>query len=539
MTEPSTTRSSDSCHLFLAKIVCLGGVFLLCAPWTWAQAKARHSSTAQAEEERRGTLNLEAARANPLQLRNFLKKMPKGADLHNHLSGAVYAESWIRAAAEDHLCVNLTSLAFAKPQGSSEKDSREANCESGKVAAADAYKDQHLFDALIDAFSMRGFVPSTGVTGHDHFFDAFAKFGGTDHRHLGEWLDEVATRADAQNEQYLELMHTPEFGHTAAIASQIAWQEDFAQLRDALLARGLRDDVAPATNAMNVAEALRQKREHCGQPDAASACRVQMRYLCQVLRGLPRQQVFAQTLLCFETATSDPRFVGINFVMPEDGYISMSDYALHMRMIAFLHQFYPKVHLTLHAGELAPGLVPYEGLCCHIRLAVEEAKAERIGHGVDVMYEDHPHELLKDMARKHIMVEICLTSNDLILGISGKDHPFPLYRQFGVPTALATDDEGVSRIDLTHEYVRAVQTYGLNYRDLKQIVRTSLEHSLLPSESLWRAPDNFTVAASACARDSLGSDKPSSPCAAFLKSSEKAAQQWELERRFHKFESEL
>lgn len=537
--EPLTTRSSDSFHLFLPKIACLGVVFLLCAPWARAQTKARHSSTAQAEGERRGTLDLEAARTNPLQLRNFLKKMPKGADLHNHLSGAVYAESWIRAAAEDHLCVNLASRSFAKQQGGSEKNSAEANCESGQVAAADTYKDQHLFDALIDAFSMRGFVPSAGVTAHDHFFDTFAKFGGTDHRHLGEWLDEVATRADAQNQQYLELMHTPEFGHTAAIASQIGWQEDFAQLRDALLAHGLRDEVAPATKAINEAEALRQKREHCGQPDAASACRVQMRYLCQVLRGFPKQQVFAQTLLCFETATSDPRFVGINFVMPEDGYISMSDYALHMRMIAFLHQFYPKVHLTLHAGELAPGLVPYEGLCCHIRLAVEQTKAERIGHGVDVMYEDRPHELLKEMARKHIVVEISLTSNDIILGISGKDHPFPLYRQFGVPTALTTDDEGVSRIDLTHEYVRAVQTYGLNYRDLKQIVRTSLEHSFLPGESLWRAPDNFTVAASACARDSLGSVKPSSSCAAFLKSSEKASQQWELERRFRKFESEL
>ncbi|HVH61610.1 MAG TPA: hypothetical protein VM709_14810 [Candidatus Sulfotelmatobacter sp.] len=539
MMEPLTTRSSDSFHLFLPKITCLGVVFLLYAPWARAQTKARHSSTAQAEGERRGTLNLEAARTNPLQLRNFLKKMPKGADLHNHLSGAVYAESWIRAAAEDHMCVNLASRSFAKPQGGSEKNSAEANCESGQVAAADAYKDQHLFDALIDAFSMRGFVPSAGVTAHDHFFDTFAKFGGTDHRHLGEWLDEVATRADAQNQQYLELMHTPEFGHTAAIASQIGWQEDFAQLRDALLAHGLRDEVAPATKAINEAEALRQKREHCGQPDAASACRVQMRYLCQVLRGFPKQQVFAQTLLCFETATSDPRFVGINFVMPEDGYISMSDYALHMRMIAFLHQFYPKVHLTLHAGELAPGLVPYEGLCCHIRLAVEQTKAERIGHGVDVMYEDRPHELLKEMARKHIVVEISLTSNDIILGISGKDHPFPLYRQFGVPTALTTDDEGVSRIDLTHEYVRAVQTYGLNYRDLKQIVRTSLEHSFLPGESLWRAPDNFTVAASACARDSLGSVEPSSSCAAFLKSSEKASQQWELERRFRKFESEL
>ena len=131
------------------------------------------------------------------------------------------------------------------------------------------------------------------------------------------------------------------------------------------------------------------------------------------------------------------------------------------------------------------------------------------------------------------------TSNEVILGVSGKDHPFPLYRQFGVPVALSTDDEGVSRVDLTHEYVRAVQTYGLSYRHLKQMVRTGLEHSFLPGESLWRAPDVFTGAAPPCAKDSLGSDKPSLACAAFLKSSEKAAQQWELERRFREFESAL
>jgi len=172
--------------------------------------------------------------------------------------------------------------------------------------------------------------------------------------------------------------------------------------------------------------------------------------------------------------------VGINLVMPEDGYVSMNDYALHMKMVAYLHTAYPKVHISLHAGEIAPGLVPYEGLCCHIRLAVEEAHAERIGHGVDVMYEDRPHELLKEMAAKHVMVEINLTSNDVILGVSGKDHPFPIYRQFGVPVALSTDDEGVSRIDLTNEYVRAVETYNLTYPELKQMVRTGIEHSFLP-----------------------------------------------------------
>jgi adenosine deaminase len=256
-----------------------------------------------------------------------------------------------------------------------------------------------------------------------------------------------------------------------------------------------------------------------------------------VLRGFPKQQVFAQTIFCFELASLDPRFVGINFVMPEDGYTSMADYALQMRMVAFLRPLYPKVHITLHAGELAPGLVPFEGLCCHIRLAVEQAAAERIGHGVDIMYEDHPHELLKEMAAKHVMVEISLSSNDLILGIAGKDHPFPLYRQFGVPVSLNTDDEGVSRIDLTHEYVRAVQTYNLTYMDLKGIVRTGLEHSFLPGASLWNAPDKFTLRSTACAHDQLGAEKPSATCASFLKSSEKAQQQWELERRFHTFES--
>src|SRR5260370_17041953 len=129
----------------------------------------------------------------------------------------------------------------------------------------------------------------------------------------------------------------------------------------------------------------------------------------------------------------------------------MTDNALHMRMVGFLRGLDRKINLSLHGGELAPGLVPNEGLCCHIRLAVEQAQAERIGHGVDILYEDHPHELLKAMARSHVMVEISLTSNDVILGVSGNDHPFPLYLMFHVPLALFTDDEGVSRIDLTHE----------------------------------------------------------------------------------------
>jgi len=488
-------------------------------------------SESHSSGEERASRALDVARSNPLALRAFLADMPKGAELHYHLEGGIYAESWIRAGVQDHLCVNLASMAFVKE--------KSAGCKSGEAPAEKANEDQRLYDSLIDAFSMRGFVPTPGVTGHDHFFAAFEKFEPADPGHTGEWFDEVATRAAAQNEQYIELLVTPDFTHTAVIAHQLDWRPNlpFGEFRDQLLARGLRDDVAVARAYLDQGESARRQIEHCGEPGAAPACAVEFRYIYQVLRAFPPEQVFAQTFLGFEAASVDPRFVGINYVQPEDDRTAMSDYELHMHMLDFFHGVYPHVHISLHAGELAPGLVPPGGLCCHIRLAVEVAHAERIGHGVDVMYEDRPYDLLREMAAKHVMVEINLTSNDEILGVTGYDNPFPTYRKFGVPVALSTDDEGVSRIDLTHEYVRAVETYALTYANLKKMVRTSIEHSFLPGESLWQDPDRYRSVAAACASDSLGAAQRSPACGKFLGASEKAQQQWELERRFAAFES--
>jgi adenosine deaminase len=510
---------------------------LLLSPAAFAQTAATKTADPAATPEKRAARALESARANPLDLRAFLVRMPKGADLHYHIFGGIYAETWIRDAAEDGMCVDLASHSFEMPQSGVQSELPQPVCGEDQVPAAKANSDQNLYDALINAFSMRSFVPAPGVSGHDHFFDTFGKFDVANYRHAGEWLDEVAVRAASQNEQYLELMETPDFTRTALLARQLGWRDDMNQLRAALLAGGLREDVAVARAARDKAEASRRSLEQCGQPQEAPACKVTIRYLYQVLRGFPKEQVFAQTLLGFEVASADPRFVGINYVMPEDSATSMADYALHMKIVGFLHGLYPKVHISLHAGELAEGLVTPEGLCCHIRLAVEQAHAERIGHGVDVMHEDRPYDLLKEMAAKHAMVEINLTSNDVILGVKGKDHPFPLYRQYRVPVALSTDDEGVSRIDMTHEYVRAVETYALSYADLKQMVRTGLEHDFLPGTSLWREPDVFTRVAAACAQDTPGAAKPTAACTAFLTSSEKARQQWELERRFREFEA--
>ena len=497
----------------------------------------------------------------PGELYALLKPMPKGADLHMHLSGAVYAETFIAEGIQQGLCVDPVRLKFTPPMASS-----AAACAAGSVPAAAALKDQHLYDALVDSFSMRSFVPSSGISGHDQFFETFDRFGGL-RDYSGAWLNEVATRAAAQNEQYLEIMVTPPFAKAATLGYKLVWpvgindenhMREFAKLRDTLLAGGLRDEVATDTDAIRAAEKSRRILEGCatdadlagtGQGQVFSEtgnppCEVKIHFLYQVLRAFPPQQVFAQTLLGFETVRAEmesghPDFVGINFVQPEDDQIAMKDYHLQMEMLEYLHTVYPKVNISLHAGELAPGMVPPEGLSFHIREAIDLGHAMRIGHGVDVLYETDAPALLKEMAEKHIMVEINLTSNDGILGIKGKDHPLAAYRAAKVPVALSTDDEGVSRIDLTHEYVRGAEEQALNYVDLKNMARTSLEHAFFQGESLWAAPDDFARRKTACAAPVSAASTPTTRCAELLKGSERASEQWELEHRFAVFEASI
>lgn len=456
-----------------------------------------------AAQEQKAAAAFARIRTNPLELHSFLENMPKGADLHLHLLGSIYAETFIRDAAEDNLCVDTAALTLVPNNGTTRSIPPQPVCGDKATAVSNAFTDQSLYTDLVDAFSLRSFVPSAGISAHDQFFETFSRFQRINvQKHMGEWLDEVARRAASQNEQYLEVMHTPDFSQAAKIGYETGWGGSFAATRDALLAKGLRENVAANRRELDDAESQRLRLEHCSAPNREPACQVEIRYLFQVLRGFPPQQVFAQTLLGFELASVDPRVVGINLVMPEDWYLPITQYHWQMEMLDYLHSVYPKVHISLHAGELAPGLVPPADLKFHIREAVELGHAERIGHGASVMYERDPYGLLREMRTRHIMVEINLTSNDKILGIAGKNHPLPIYLAQHVPVALSTDDEGVSRIDLTHEYVRAVTDFGLSYADLKSMVQTGIEHS-------------------------------------FLSPADKARQQSELEERFRAFESTL
>jgi adenosine deaminase len=461
----------------------------------------------------------ESVRHDPLLLRRFLEQMPKGGDLHNHLSGTVYGESFIRYAAQDGLCIDTQRLAFT----ACGKDSKTL------VPASDALKDSGLYTRVLDAISMRQFR-GIAESGHDHFFATFGKFGPATRNRLPDMLTEVVARFARENVDYVESLFGQDLGEARELGKSMKSGTSFDAMRDALLKRGVPDVVKQSRANIDKAEAGLRKTLQCGTPDAQPGCDSTIRYLFETHRAFPREQLFAELLVGFELATADSRVVGVNVVQPEDSYASMTAFDELMQMFAYLRPLYPNVRVSAHAGELAGGLVPPEGMQNHIRDSVMIAKAERIGHGVDIAHETDAIALLRHMSDRNVAVEVCLTSNDVILGVTGRNHPLRLYLRSGVPVVLATDDAGVSRADMTTEWQRAVEEHGLNYEDLKWLARNSIEYSFLEGASLWR-DRSYEEYAAPCEED-----ERSDECRAFLEGSAKARVQLRLERRLEDFE---
>jgi adenosine deaminase len=427
-------------------------------------------------------------RSEPSLLLAFLNQMPKGGDLHNHLSGAIYAESYLRWAAEDGQCLATATMTIVAPP-----------CDSSAAlpTVEEVLRNATLFSQAVDAMSMRHWNPA--LNGHDHFFATFGKFGPPSDK-TGDLLAEVAARAADERVSYLELMLTPNGAGAIARGRAAGFDADFGRLRDKLIAGGFQEVIAEARRRIDVAEARQREVLRCQAADADPGCKVAIRYISQSGRAGVPEQVFAQLLAAFEMATQDPRFVGINLVQPEDDPTAVRDFSLQMRMIDFLHGKYPQVQIALHAGELVEGLVPPEALRFHIRDSIRVGHARRIGHGGGVMYEDDALELLREMAAKRILVEVALSSNDLILGIRGKRHPLAMYLKYGVPVALVTDDAGVARSTLTLEFRKAVEEQGVDYPTLKRMVQNSIEYSFADGATKGRLKAELAAALTAFER---------------------------------------
>ena len=491
------------------------------------------SAQSRAAEQRTATY-FESVRKSPPKQVAFLLKMPKGGDLHNHLSGAIYAEQYIEWAAQNGLCVNNRTMSLAVP-------SSPSKCDADQTPATTALTNSILYRQMIDAWSMRNWQLA-GQSGHDHFFDAFGRFGPATYNNSGRMLAEAVKSAARGKASYMELMLTPDGTATGVASSQIGekvgWDGNFEGTLNKLKANGIENAAAIGIKNLQAMELEKNQLLKCGTPQADAGCAVTIRYVAQVSRNNSLGQVYAQMVTGL-ALSNDPnsKVVATNLVQAEDGLNSMQNLSLHMQMLKFLRPLYPRAKVTLHAGELAPGLVPPDGLKFHIRESVMVARAERIGHGVDIMHETDPFELLKEMARRNVMVEICLTSNDVILGISGSRHPLATYLEYGVPVALATDDEGVARSEISMEFLKAAEDQGLGYVQLKTMARNSLQYAFVAGESLWSDGRKF-VPVSQCARDVQEMKVTSNSCRQFLAGSEKSRLQWQLEQDFNLFERE-
>lgn len=456
-------------------------------------------------------------KSDPKALYAFLKKMPKGGELHYHLAGGASPETMLALATTANYCLNANTQTISK------------SLPCADIETATLAKRTELHPPIIRAWSMKNFAP-TQESGHDHFFASFFKFMPIVVDFGPQLLAEVIKRAADQHELYLEIMILPDNGIATTFDPLVKNVHSYAEKKRILLTN--KNFQTNLSHTITESKLLLQKAHQelgCDKKPHQAACSVTVKFQYYILREQSLDKVFAQALNGFAAANLSNDIVGVNLVQAEDGVISLRDYQQQMQIFKFLHTAYPNVKISLHAGELTPTLVPPTELHFHIHDAIFTGHANRIGHGVDIAHEKESEALLKHMANTFTPVEINLTSNRKILGISGKEHPLNYYLAHNVPVILSTDDEGILRTNLTNEYVDAVINQHLDYSSIKTINRNALTYSFLPGDSLW-ADANKHVPVQAC------QNLISLTCQQFIKKSEKARLQWQLEKKLAAFE---
>ncbi len=464
--------------------------------------------------------HLETIKNNPEALYSFFKAMPKGGELHYHFSGGSYAETMLELAkTRDDYCLDPNTSTISQTHD---------HC-NGTILP-ELNKNTSLYNQTITAWSMKNFNPSH-ESGHDHFFNAFAKFGPTVDDFSSQLLADILQRAAAQHVHYMELItfyNNNAENDAKLIQSSTSWAEkQKILLNSPLFQNHINQTIQASTHLLTTT----RHQLGCDLNPKLPACTITVKFQYFVMRNNSKDNVFAQALAGFVAASRAPNIVAVNLVQAEDDTIALRDYQTHMNLFAFLHAKYPTVHISLHAGELTPQTTKAFDLGFHIKDAIFTGHAERIGHGVDITHEKGNLFLLNYMAKHHIAVEINLISNQAILAIFGKQHPLNLYLKHHVPVVLSTDDEGILRTDLTHQYVDAVKNHHLNYATIKQINRNALTYSFLPGKSIWSDATN-QIAVPEC--QSFTSKR----CKHFISHNKKAHLQWQLEQELTHFEAQ-
>ena len=420
------------------------------------------------------------------ELTLFFTMMPKGGDLHHHYSGAIYAEQFLQWVDKQGYCVYKNTYQIESDAGKLALERAASPATRTCISGEAVMLDNGMLAELLQRWGTKDFYNHSGQQSPPDrtFFDTFGYFNPVASTNTAEGLRTLKQRAINENVSYIE---------TVFELAPFTANADFDK---AVLAPGL-DSAALNARLEALLPVLDKDAGWTGWLDAykknvdtSSAgiddAQFTMRFQPFVLRFLSPSQVFSSMVSAFRLARENPKVVGVNIVGQESTYVSMRDYKLHMQMFKFLKAKYPDVKLALHAGELALGMVPPEGLQSHIADAVGVAGASRIGHGMDIAHESDALATMKTMRERGIAVEVNLTSNDFILGIKGDAHPVTLYRKYGVPFVISTDDAGVSRNNLANEYVLFASRYPTSYAEVKKLSYDSIRYSFLAAAEKQR-----------------------------------------------------
>lgn len=499
---------------FTSTLLVLKAVFAMVFCSVAGMAEARSSQAAV-------TNAFESAKGSRPELVHFLQGFPKGADLHNHLDGTVHSEDALKSARAKGLNYDLLSNSFTS-----------AELEENVISLDAMVSNAVHFRAFREAFSVRAWKQTSG-SGRDQFFNVFGRIFSSQINE-GDMLRNVVRRASLQNIQHLELIAPVVPAEVNSKFDDALVDFDINEL-DAAYAQ-----IEPLITHQDTQASVRQLVDGWEQVGFSEAHnqdnKLSVRYIGYVNRLIGLRDFFVSAATNLTAVNADDRVVSVTLVFPEDLPTAEAGFEDQMKILDFLWQKMGQPNISLHAGEMNLEDATLDVLKDRIRKSIDIGRSRRIGHGTSIAWEEDAHDLLMQMAEKGVLVELCLTSNEVILDIAGRDHPFDLYRKYQVPISLNTDDDGITRSPLTMEFVKATERYDLAYSDIVELARNSLEYSFLTGTSLFEDGDYQTPIAE-FKRHDFHSDSLTEEQQALIASNPKLRVQVAFETTLREFEA--
>ena len=394
--------------------------------------------------------------ATPAELYRFLHAMPKGGDLHHHLTGAAFSEWWWELATD------------TKRNGGYEYFTRTrlTLCDGFDANAFSPASPYLLFKTIqastfasLSECEKKGYTPLAALTASQK--EAFLDSLRLDKE--GEGRDEFF---QTHWQRLNDLTRNPVLISELLLLNMEAYARENVQYLETQA--GVHGMLKPDGTGYSAEEALAIMQAALSSERAVKTG-VTVKFQYALLRFLPDAEDTLKSLYAFVDAHRDI-YRGINLVGRED-----NDKGYPLRFLSTfrsLRQQYPAIPLSIHAGEVDE---PNR----HVRDTLLLG-ADRIGHGLNTITD--PDTLLLMRHGPHL-IEINLISNRLLDYTEDyAGHPFPEYLRTNIPVALTTDDRGMWDSTLTDEYYVAVKEFNLSWQELTGLARQSLQHSFLAED---------------------------------------------------------